>query len=163
MGVLAAETLQQDFKLVGLAVSVGVLEEPEVGRGAEKDAAVADFDAAGEVERPGKVLAFRKDAHLVINAIPARALQNFDPVARHFPLGRALGILITFDNPDPPLLVNRERDGVYDGRFGGGQSDLELGRDAHPPQGLGRLEIGLPGWLGVVEAVLLLTERRDRR
>ena len=42
MGVVAAEAGDDDFAAVGLAVAVGVLEEENVGRVADPDAAMTD-------------------------------------------------------------------------------------------------------------------------
>ena len=54
MRVVAAEAGDDDFSLVGLAVAVGVLEEEDVGRVGDPDAAVADGDAGGDVQAVGE-------------------------------------------------------------------------------------------------------------
>src|SRR5262249_43505197 len=51
MRILAAETAEQDLAVIAMSRSLGVLEKEKVRRGSQKDAAVSDFDAAGQIER----------------------------------------------------------------------------------------------------------------
>src|SRR5262249_7415337 len=64
MRVLAAEATQKDVVFVAMAGACRVLQKEEIGRGAEKDAAAADLDAAGQIEAR-QVLAFGPDGDLV--------------------------------------------------------------------------------------------------
>ena len=61
-------------RLVGLAVAVGVLEEEDVGRVGDPDAAVADGDARGDVQPLGE------DGELVGLAVAVGVFEDLDAV-----------------------------------------------------------------------------------
>src|SRR5262249_40549478 len=125
--------------------------------------AVAHFDAAGEVEAAGQVLALRPDRNLVRFPGPFGVFQDLDAVARLLALGGALGVLKTFDDPEAAALVHGEGDGVDDVRLRREYRDLPAGRHLQPFDRLLRRQVGLAGRLAVVEAELLLTERGAER
>ena len=143
------------------------------GGGADEDAAVADLDAAAQVERaePGllpllghrEVLALGEDGPLVARAVAVGVFEDHDAVARHLALRRALRVLEALDDPDAALLVDGEGDRVDDLRLAGEELDLELVGDLELRDRLLRREVRLAGRLAVVEAELLLGERRTTR
>ena len=75
MRVVAAEAGDDDLALVGLVVAVGVLQEEDVGRVGDPDAAVADGDAAGNVQPLGE------DRRLVDTPVAVGVFEDLDPIA----------------------------------------------------------------------------------
>src|SRR5262245_25933799 len=104
MGVMAAESLEQDFLFVALTRALGVAQEKQVGRGAEENAAVADFEAAGQVPADRQVLALGPDCHLVRLAGPPGVLEDLDAITRFLALGSAAGVLEALHDPNPAAL-----------------------------------------------------------
>src|SRR5262245_10555132 len=167
--VLTAETLEQNFAAVTLARAVGVFEKEKIGRRTEKDAAVADLDAAGHVEAVvviarWEVLPLSPDRDFVRLAVAVRILQNLDPVARPFPWRRAFGILEALDHPEPAALIDGERDRIDDVRLGREHLDFPPRRHLEALDGFFRRQVRLAGRLAVVEAKFTLSAegRHDR-
>ena len=102
---------------VGLAVAVGVLEEEDVGRVGDPDAAVADGDARGDVQPLGE------DGELVGLAVAVGVFEDLDAVPAR--PGGLRGILEALGDPDPAPLVERHRDRVDDVRLAGDELDGE--------------------------------------
>src|SRR5262249_54236182 len=150
-----------DVVFVAMAGACRVLQKEEIGRGAEKDAAAADLDAAGQIEAR-QVLAFGPDGDLVRLAGAGRVFEYFNAVTALFAGRRAPGVLIAFNNPEPPLLVDRKGDRVDDIRLGGEDLDLPAGRHAQAPERFFRSQIRLPGWPRVHKAEFALPAQPGR-
>src|SRR5262249_29459061 len=129
----------------------------------EVHAAVADLDAAGQVERQREVLTLGEHRDLVVHAVALRRFQDLDAVAWHLALGGALRVLVALYDPDAALLVERERDRVDNVRLGGGEVNLEAVGDLHPRQRFRWLQIRLAGRPGVDEPELALRENGGHR
>ena len=168
MRILRTEATEDRFELARLVVLV--LDEPDVRRRPDPDAAVADFQPGAEVEgaEPGllalladrEVFALAEDGALVAEAIAVGVFQNHDAVARGFALGGLTRVFEAFDAPDTTAFVDAEGDGVDELRFAGEELDLELGGHLELGDRLFGFQVRLPGALAVVEAEFLLGERR---
>src|SRR5262249_25892416 len=64
VGILTAEATEEDLVFVTMPALLGILQEEEVRRRSEKDAAVPHLDPTGQVERR-QVLALGPYCHLV--------------------------------------------------------------------------------------------------
>ena len=96
-----------------------VLEEEDVGRVGDPDAAVADGDSRGDVEAVGE------DREPVGLAVAVGVLEDLDPVAAR--PGGAAGIFEALGDPDPAPLVEGHRHRVDDVGLGGDQLDWNPG------------------------------------
>ena len=146
MRVVAAEAGDDDLALVGLAVAVGVLQEEDVGRVGDPDAAVADGDARGDVQPVGE------DRELV--ALPSPSVSSRTLTRSRPGPGDAAGIFQALGDPDPAALVEGHRDRVDDVGLAGDELDREAWRDGHRPRGFVR------GAGGVRRPVLVVRDLR---
>src|SRR5262249_23252602 len=118
VGVVAAETLEQDLLLVAFARAPGIAEEKQIRRRAQKDSAVPNFDTAGQVPADGQVFALRPDRDFVGLARPLGVFQDLDAVARLFSLGSTAWILKALYHPQTAALVDGKRDWIDNVRLG---------------------------------------------
>ena len=128
--VEAAEAGDDDLALVGLAGPLRVLEEKDVGRVGDPDAAVAEVEAGGDVEAVGE------DRDLVELAVAVRVFEDLDTI-----LTRPGGEARVFDalgDPEAAALVEGHGDGVHDVRLAGDQLDGEAVGHGHLFDGVGR-------------------------
>ena len=104
---------------VGLAVAVGVLQEEDVRRVGDPDAAVADGDAGGDVQPLGE------DRELVGLAVAVGVFENLDAVAARARL--AARIFEAFGDPDPAALVEGHGHRIDDVRLAATSSTVNPG------------------------------------
>ena len=110
--------------------------EHQMGRRANPHAAEADFNAADQA------LPVHEHRALVELPIAIGVLENQNAIAP-FALRPALGVIHPFDHPEPPAVVDAERDGLHDVRFAGEERGLESRRQGHLlGGGLGRKAVG---------------------
>jgi hypothetical protein len=120
VGVGAAETAEEHGLAVGAIVAVAVLQEEEVRGVGDVDAAVADGDAAGDVEALGE------DLDLVDASVAVAVLQDLHAVAAGPRL--AARVLEALGDPDAAARVEGHGHRVGDLRLRGGELDAEAGR-----------------------------------
>jgi hypothetical protein len=112
--VALREPREDDLADVGLAVAIGVLEEPDVRRGRDEDAAPPGHDA-----RRVRDLV-HEEADAVDLAVAIRVLQQPDPAGR-----RPEGVVRHLGDVDAPVLVEGHRDRVHHIRLRGDEVDAE--------------------------------------
>ncbi len=142
LDVVLAEPGEDPGVDVGLAVAVGVLEVPDVGRGRDEDAPLPGDDAG----RPGELLG--EDHPLVEDAVAVAVGQEAD--AAHGRIAEVLGerpvvllvdvrVVAHLDDEEPAVLVVGRGHRVHDQGFGGQQVEPEPVPDAERRERLGRL------------------------
>ncbi len=131
MGILVAEAVEEDLgRPVGNVVAVGVGDEEEVGCGADPDAAMAEFEAADEIQILGEDLAGLEGAVAV-------GIGEDDEAVEALALGTARGIAVGLRDPEATPFVDGERDGLADLGFGGDQFGAKTRGYVHLGDGLG--------------------------
>ena len=129
MGVLHRPTIEHHLGLARAILRV-LGDEEQFGRRADPDAAVADLDAAHEVE------AFEEDRALGVRAVAVHVLEDEDAVAP-LALAALAGVGHTLDDPETAAFVEAHRDRLHHARLGGHQRDLEAGGQGHRLHRLG--------------------------
>ena len=112
----------EDLAAVGLAVAVGVVEEPDVGDAEGDDAVLVGIEADGDVQAVGE------DGHLVGAAVAVGVLEDADRVAARAVVGGGVGILGRAGDPEPAPGVERHVHRLLDLGLGGEELDAEAGR-----------------------------------
>ena len=124
MRVGAAEAGDDDLgRSVGLAVSIGVGDEEDVGRIRDPHAAVSNRNAAWNVE------AVEEDRERVALPVAIGVFQNLDAI---LPRPRfAARVFERLGDPESAPLIDRHRDGIDDVRLGRDDLNREPFRNGH--------------------------------
>src|SRR5207247_9616771 len=101
MRVLTAEAGEEDLLMIAAARALSVAQEEQVGRCSQEDAAIADLDAAGQVEAGRQILALRPDRDLVGLSRTRGIFQDLDSITWLLTLGSAFRIFVALHDPDP--------------------------------------------------------------
>ena len=126
VAVFEAEAGLEDGGFVGLVIAVGVFKEKQVRRDAKVHAAIAQRETGGER------VTVRKHGDLVRFPIGVGVFKDFDAVAASLSVRRAFGILVEFENPEPPALVPGHRDRVDHLRLAGEEAHFKPGWHFEP-------------------------------
>ena len=77
----------------------------------------------------GEVQVIGEDRELVRLAVAVGVLDDLDPVVAGLAVAHVVRVVDRLDDPQPPALVERERDRLDDVRLGGEELEREAGRD----------------------------------
>ena len=109
MSVIAAETGDDNFRCIRLAIAVGVLHEQDIGRVRNPDSAMSDSDAARDIQ------ALHEHGELVRLTVGVGIFKDFDAVfARP---RRSSRIFERLGDPKAASFINCHRHRIDDVRF----------------------------------------------
>ncbi len=135
---------------VGHAVTVGVLEEPDVGRGRGDDAVAVEHEAGDELELVGEHLlavhhavtvGVGENGDAILGLALGAGAAQVTAVLPRLGVGHAaaVGILGGFGDPQAAALVPVHVHDLVHQRLGGDEGQVELGVDLDLGGGLGRM------------------------
>ncbi|CAB4583851.1 unannotated protein [freshwater metagenome] len=149
MRIPGAEIRVELLTLVSHAIAIGVLEIPDVRRGAGDDAFLIKYEAGDEFELVGKDMLFVHHAVAIGvfepgNAVDGIAVVFFRPGAAvlpllHIQLAAAVRILGRLADPQAALFIPVDVHDLVDERLGGDEREIELGMHFDFLRGLVRM------------------------
>jgi hypothetical protein len=112
VGIECSPSIDNNLPHIGLIVAIGIFQKQEVGRLRNNDAPVNKCQAGGNVKLISK---YRE---LIGLAITIGIFTYFNAVVAHtFFIANGVGIVYSFNNPKPSLLIPIHGNGVDDIRL----------------------------------------------
>ena len=125
MSICAAESGDDNFLFVSLAVAIRILHKQQIGRIRDPDTAMSDGDSAGDIQ------AVHELGELVALAVAVGVFEDFDDVFSR--TGSASRIFEGLGNPEAAAFVDGHGDRVDDIGFRGDDFDGEPFGNRHHP------------------------------
>ena len=120
VAVANAPPRAEDLPHVRLVVPIRVLQEQEMRRASDDDAAIRKCQAGRYVEVLGE------DRELVGTSVAVGILENLDAIVTGISVQDLVRIIHGLDDPEPPAFVEREGDRLDDVRLAREELDAEL-------------------------------------